>query len=193
MKSGMSKPVHSDAEWRRLIKVEKQSSEERRRALLASQEAMEKVLNLEHHQALLHAHSDDFNACDSKEISNLVELDCREAEEIAHIEKERVAALAANQICLAHEVEELMSDKGGLVSGCSASSSFQTMSSPARDGGQTRVATSKSPTPTRMIASTNYSPSTPRGAPNTLLAADVRKSPPTDDAIEPTGSSPLAS
>lgn len=190
----MSKPGHSDAEWRHFVKVDEEITEERRRALLASQEAMEKVLRLERHETLLRSHADDFISCDYKEISDLVELDCRAAEEIARLEKERIAALAAKQSCLAREVEGFVSEKAGLISECGASSSGRIVSSPSGDGNQTRASTPESPTPTQIIVSTDSLRYTFWDDLDIFLAGDARKSPsPVDDTVEPAGSSPSGS
>ncbi|KAJ5267285.1 hypothetical protein N7478_010093 [Penicillium angulare] len=190
----MSKQVHSDAEWRRLVEEEKRNTDERRRALFAGQEAMKKVLHLERHETLLRSHANDSIVCGYQEISDLVELDCREAEKIARLEKERAEALVAKQSRLAHEVKGFASGKGGLSSECGASSSSHIASSSAGDVNQTRAATSESPTPRQMIVSTDSSSSTSCDDLETFLtgyAGNPRS--PVDDTVEPAGNSSLGS
>lgn len=147
----MSQPSYSDAEWRRLVKVQEQIAEERRRAIQASQEAMAKVLRLERHEALLRSRAGDFIARDYKEIAELEELERREAEALERIEKERVEAAVAKQ------AQESNGVSSRSVVDCSVSQNSRATSSAAGDGNQCLAATSEDPTLTQMIASADPS------------------------------------
>lgn len=151
----MSKPAYSDAEWRRLVKVQEQIAEERRRAIQASQEAMAKVLRLERHEALLRSRAGDFIARDYKEIAELEELERREAEELSRLGKKRVAELSVEQNHLARGANGYLSEKS--VGDCGVSPGSCATSSAVGDGNQCLAATSEDPTLTQMIASADPS------------------------------------
>ncbi|KAJ5471896.1 hypothetical protein N7539_008839 [Penicillium diatomitis] len=95
----MSKPTYSDAEWRRLVKMQEEIAEARRQALIASQEAMAKVMRLERHEALLRSRAGDFIARDYKEIAELEELERREKEEFERLERERLEERPCRDRC----------------------------------------------------------------------------------------------
>ncbi|BCR90160.1 uncharacterized protein ACHE_60046A [Aspergillus chevalieri] len=84
VKCEMSKPTYSDAEWRRLVKLQQQIAEERR-------DALAKVMRLERQESLLRSRAGDFIARDYKEIAELEDLERREKEESERLEKERKA------------------------------------------------------------------------------------------------------
>lgn len=84
VKCEMSKSTYSDAEWKRLVKLQQQIAEERRNALA-------KVMRLEHQESLLRSRAGDFIARDYKEIAELEDLERREREESERLEKERKA------------------------------------------------------------------------------------------------------
>ncbi|KAJ5715028.1 uncharacterized protein N7483_012209 [Penicillium malachiteum] len=77
-----SAPTYSEAEWRKLVKMQAEIAEERRAALEASQEAMARLMRLDRHEALLRDRAGDFIARDYNKIAQLEELERREKEEI---------------------------------------------------------------------------------------------------------------
>jgi hypothetical protein len=132
-KCAMSKPTYSDSEWRRLVEMQRKIAEERRLALIASQEAMAKVMRLERHEALLRSRAGDFIARDYKEIAELEELERREAEERERLEKERVES----------ERQKCQTESARAATGVSQSA--------VMGGGPALAATSEDPTLTQML------------------------------------------
>ncbi|KAJ5726503.1 uncharacterized protein N7483_007860 [Penicillium malachiteum] len=57
-----STPSYSEAEWRKLVKMQADIAEQRRAALEASQEAMARLMRLDRHEALLRERAGDFIA-----------------------------------------------------------------------------------------------------------------------------------
>ncbi|KAJ6117948.1 hypothetical protein N7523_005699 [Penicillium sp. IBT 18751x] len=78
----MSKPIYSDAEWRRLVQAQKALQEE-------EEVALAKLLRLKKQMRLLKSRAHDFIARGYQEIAELEELD--------RLDEERVAAVAAKQ------------------------------------------------------------------------------------------------
>jgi hypothetical protein len=146
----MSRPTYSDAEWRKLVKIQAEIAEQRRAALKASQEAMARLARLDQYEALLRDRAGDFIARDYKEIAELEELERREKEELDRLEKERVEADRQKE----REAE--------------LSAAAEHNNAALLTNGQVLAATSEDPTLTQLIASAN--PSSPFDWDSFLLA-----------------------
>ncbi|KAJ5562685.1 hypothetical protein N7535_002869 [Penicillium sp. DV-2018c] len=159
----MPKSTFSDAEWRRLIKF-KNSLESEEEELLA------KVLRLRKQRRLLQKRAGDFIARKYEEISELEELERREAEERGRLEKDR--AMSGQKECVAE----------------SARAAGEVPQSASLGNGPILAATSEDPILTPLL---NDPSSDWAGLEASLFENAAEKSPsPVDGTVEPAGGSP---
>lgn len=145
-KCKMSKITYSDAEWKRLVKMQKDIAEERRKVLA-------KLMRLERHESLLRDRAGDFISREFQTVEELEELERRDAEERERLEKERVAEQKAQ--------DEKATQAAALPD------------HRAVGAGGILAATSEDPTLTQMIASADPSSSAFWDDLDVLLAGDL--------------------
>lgn len=175
----MSNPTFTDAEWRRLVKSQNSLEAEEERILAEQEQMLAKLMRLRKQKRLLRKRAGDFIARDYKEIAELEELERREAEELARIEKERV---------------DTEKQKSEAESARAASEVPQ--SAAVDDPNRILAATSDGPSLTQMMASVD--PLSPVDWGNIdfdafFPSAAEASSSPSGNTVEPAGGSPSGS
>jgi hypothetical protein len=162
----MSPPSYTDAEWRRLVKLQQEIAAERRAALA-------KVMRLERQESLLRERAGDFIAREYKDIAELEELERREAEELQRLADERIES----------ELKEREAESSRAAS--------ERIDHALVEDHQVLAATSEDPTLTQLLASSDPSPNVDFDAFfASFLAASAS---PSGNTVEPAGGSPSGS